>query len=58
MKHKRLRKRTKDSENEGGTKSGRKRGKKKKTNSENIEALYERLKTLDDCFFFSTQQDV
>ena len=39
MKHKRLRKRTKDSENGGGTE----KASEKKTNSENIEALYERL---------------
>ena len=39
MKYKRLRKRTKDSENGGGTEKAT-----EKTNSENIEALYERLK--------------
>ena len=42
MKHKRLRKRTKDSENGGGTE----KASEKKTNSENIEALYERLKII------------
>ena len=41
MKHRRLRKRTKDSENGGGTE----KASEKKTTSKNIEALYERLKT-------------
>ena len=40
MKYKRLRKRTKDSENGGGTE----KASEKKTTSKNIEALYERLK--------------
>ena len=39
---KRLRKRTKDSEDGGASKSGKKRG--MKTTTKNIEALYERLK--------------
>ena len=42
MKHKRLRKRTIDSENGGASKFGRKRGNNNNTN--NIAALYERLK--------------
>ena len=51
MKYKRLRKRTKDSENGGGTE----KASEKKTNSENIEALYERLKmrlALEKCKIF------
>ena len=45
MKHKRLRKRTKDSENGGASKSGQKRLLNNNNNTKNIEALYERLKT-------------
>ena len=44
MKHKRLRKRTKDSENGGASKSGQKRLLNNNNNTKNIEALYERLK--------------